>query len=271
MKQLSLLALCVCTLASCVKERENVIPTPKAQITQITDNSAYPANSAGTYDGFFSLSSFATHATQDYVVSEAQFTGTLIRNGNSICIGIDDNPSIDKDGIWQAVLNKKDCSSYSVNRDQFSVWGTDMNFRCDATTFGNLSDVHIYMPAQVKIKSPVWDNDQVLRINDNMTWNTDTKNENGDLVTIEYDPTDLGNEFYANTSYPNRIVQKYYVPNSLGSINFTAKMLAAFPAGCRLYISVSRYNTTTYHNYKANENYQFMVGSMVQSGFRLVK
>lgn len=260
------------SLLGCVKEREDIIPAEPVGVKQLDPQSIYPSNPVQNADGYFSLTSYNTHASQDNdAFPDVQFSGILNNAEGQACVGLGKTPAYTEDGVWMADLVLKNCNSFSINQDLVNVSGTDITLRSAKSVLGSDFKMNIYMPEKVRILSPAFTNGQSISPGATITWTKDVDNPTGDVLVISYQPESFGNEFHAQNGYPDAIVKQYLIQNNLGAYTLSDEVLADFPNNSRISVEIRRHNSGLYYNYQTDKQYTLFVGHIVAASFMLIK
>lgn len=263
MKYIHIILLGLLSLTACKKEQQNIIPEQSSGVSELDPDTNFPFSTvSGQVDGYFSLNDFTTLASQNNYNRRAQFQGNLNKDGKSICIGIDNSPAFDKDGNWQTLLDQKDCKSFSVNKDLFDVSGANVVFTSNEKTFSEIFRVKAYMPARIMVTSHKYKQGLNFHLEETMTWTTDTQNPTYDVIKINYDPGEYGNEDFAKQGYNTPVVKIYQVHKSLGSYTFKSSDFEGIPHGAYFDIEIMRYNSAV-HRTQDHKVYEFSLGSKV--------
>lgn len=256
------LAIAALSITGCKKEQANKIEQRGVGVSELNE-AFYPLGNIGKVDGSFSMTAYNTLASQNNMDYGAVFTG----NTDDGCLGIMQGAAYDEHGVWHATFEKKDCKSFSVNKDLFDVWGREIVFTGSGALFENTMSVGIYMPTEVKITSPAYAHGLMLGSGYTITWNKDEKNPTHDVIELTYDPEDYGNEQYKAQGYNNTVTRRYLVHNSLGSYTFTAADFSNIPSGALINVSVQRYNGKVYTQPGTGARYALYAGSQVDASF----
>lgn len=256
------LAIAALSITGCKKEQANKIGQRGVGVSELNE-AFYPLSNVGKVDGYFSMSGFSTFAVQDYQEFTAAFNG----NKGEDCLGIMPGAAYDENGVWRATLEKKDCKSFSVNKDLFDVWGTDIVFTGSGALFENTMSVSIYMPKEVRITSPEYAHGQMLGPGHTITWSKDEKNPTHDVIELTYDPENYGNEQYKAQGYNNTVTRRYLVHNSLASYTFTSADFTDIPSGADVDVDIKRYNGKVYTQSGTGARYMFSTGSQIAAVF----
>lgn len=265
---LILSAIFLLCFTACKKEQANIIGTTAPAVTLLHPQDNYPYPTYGKVDGNFSLYEFNTLYSHDKKSLGAQFTGSY--NTGNTCIGIIPGAYYDKDGTWKAVLEKRDCTTLSLDDILFDVSGTDMIFTGSVGTFGELFTTRIYMPVKLKVSQPVFTEGLTISAGKTMTWNTDPRNPKHDVLEITYHPDGM-NEDLAKAGYNETVTRKYMVHNTLGTYTFTDEDFAGIPDGAYIDIDIDRVNAQLFYHPEKDEQYTFSAGSTVSHTYKLVK